>query len=531
MKKIILLCFLITTTSYLNSVLAQTIDSISIELRKERQFDYGPWDYLSMKSDSFSTGLLKSSLQRKRSSNSWVNYKFDSFYSDSTLSQSWNTTWLNDILTIAYHNSIGLDSLVLTQQWKNSMWVNLKKQENFFAVDSTFLSQTFSFWDTLLSQWNFTVRHLWLKDSLGNDTGYISQNYISGSWENYNGIFSHYTGGLVTVQYDYNWNDFDSSFSDINSISTFTYDSFGRHIYDYIDGIPGGFLKNTYTYDSTGILINLLSHSESQGGYIHEWNTQWICYSYPNSSSIYLFAYNDTISICGNDSVPAGFFAIGGTAPLHFQWIPLSAVDNDTIENPYFIGDTSSLLAITVTDAAAHSLTDNIFLKVNEPPSILSVKAIAACIGCSNGMFVMNVTNGSAPLYYYSVTPSGVHIPLTDKIRNLAQGIYTICLYDYNHCSVCVVDTILEENILVSETNNELIKISPNPTNGNITISLPKQSPFTDVTITNAFGQEVSRARYSNTSMLELDIKGTSGLYFVRVVAGDRSWIYKVVKM
>ena len=531
MKKIILLCFLITTTSYLNSVLAQTIDSISIELRKERYLDYGRWDYLSMKSDSFSTGLLKASLQRKWSSNSWINFKFDSVSSDSTLSQSWNAAWLNDILTIAYHNSIGLDSLVLTQQWKNSMWVNLKKQENVFTVDSTFFSQTFSSWDTLLSQWNFTRRHLLLKDSLGNDTGVISQNYISGSWLNTNGVFSHYIGGLVNDQYDYNWNDFDSSFSDINSISTFTYDSLGRHVYDYIDGIPGGFLKNTYTYDSAGILVNLLAHDETQGGFIHEWNTQWIFYTYTNSSSIYLFSYNDTISICGNDSVPAGFFAIGGTAPLHFQWTPLSAVDNDTIENPYFIANTSSLLTITVTDGAANSVNDSIFLKVNQPPSILSVQAIASCIGCNNGMFVMNVTVGDAPLYYYSVTPSVGNIPLVDTIMHLSSGVYTICLYDYNHCSVCVVDTILEENILVSETNKELINIYPNPTTSHLHFSLSEQSPMVEVTITNTFGQEVSRTKYSNTSKLELDINGESGLYFVRVVAGKKSLAYKVVKM
>ena len=53
----------------------------------------------------------------------------------------------------------------------------------------------------------------------------------------------------------------------------------------------------------------------------------------------------------------------------------------------------------------------------------------------------------------------------------------------------------------------------------------------TEVNITNAFGQVVSRARYSNTSKLELEIKGESGLYFVRVVAGEKSGVYKVVKM
>ena len=75
------------------------------------------------------------------------------------------------------------------------------------------------------------------------------------------------------------------------------------------------------------------------------------------------------------------------------------------------------------------------------------------------------------------------------------------------------------------------INIFPNPTSGRITINLFQQSIFTNVFITNAFGQEISRATYSNTSRLELDIKGLSGLYFVRVVSGEKSIVYKVVKM
>ena len=539
------------------------VDSVSIKMSKERYLDYGQWDYLAMESDSFSTGLLKSSLQREWSSNSWVNYKYDSFiytgglrntwvsqswdtthwinfqkwtysYSpsiDSAVLQSWNSAWLNDLLSIDYLNSIGLDSMILTQQWRNSNWANLKKQENVYAVDSSFLSQTFSSWDTTSSQWNFTRRALWLKDSLGNDTANIFQNFISGSWKNYFGFFYHYLNGVVADQYDFSWSDFDSSFSDINTISTFTYDSLGRHIYDYIDGFPGGFGTYTYTYDSAGFLVDLLDHYETQGGLIHEVDTQWIFTSYPNSSSIYLFAIDDTISICGNDSVPAGFFAIGGIAPLHFQWTPINAVDNDTIENPYFVADTSSLLTVTVIDAAANSVMDSIFLKVNQPPSILSVQAIASCIGCNNGMFVMNVTNGGTPLYYYSLTPSVGIIPLTDTIMGLAPGVYTICLYDRNRCSVCIVDTILDENMLVSETNKELIKISPNPTTGHLIIDLPNLSALTEVVITNTYGQEVNRIKCSNTFKLEMEIKGESGIYFVKVLSGDKASVFRIVKL
>ena len=75
------------------------------------------------------------------------------------------------------------------------------------------------------------------------------------------------------------------------------------------------------------------------------------------------------------------------------------------------------------------------------------------------------------------------------------------------------------------------IRIFPNPTTGHLTISLPEGSLDTDVTITNTFGQEVSKASYSNASKLELEIKGASGLYFVRIMTGQKYGVYKVVKL
>ena len=84
---------------------------------------------------------------------------------------------------------------------------------------------------------------------------------------------------------------------------------------------------------------------------------------------------------------------------------------------------------------------------------------------------------------------------------------------------------------IFENTLNNNITIYPNPSTGNFSIDLYKQSPVAEVTIINAFGQEVSRAKYCNTSRLELEIKGESGLYFVKVVSGEKSGVCKVVKM
>ena len=85
-------------------------------------------------------------------------------------------------------------------------------------------------------------------------------------------------------------------------------------------------------------------------------------------------------------------------------------------------------------------------------------------------------------------------------------------------------------NVGIENINLSKIQMWPNPTTGHLIINLPDRSP-TAVIITNVFGQEVSSAKYINTSKLELEIKGESGLYFVRVVAGDKIGVYKVVKL
>ena len=75
--------------------------------------------------------------------------------------------------------------------------------------------------------------------------------------------------------------------------------------------------------------------------------------------------------------------------------------------------------------------------------------------------------------------------------------------------------------------------IFPNPTAGNINIKFPTQliNEKISVTIFNSFGNEISSALYNWSPHLELEINIASGLYFVRVVADDKSRVYKIFKL
>ena len=74
-------------------------------------------------------------------------------------------------------------------------------------------------------------------------------------------------------------------------------------------------------------------------------------------------------------------------------------------------------------------------------------------------------------------------------------------------------------------------KSYPNPTNGQLSIDLGEQLPATEVTITNILGQEISKQQFKNTSLLNLEIEGESGVYFLSFKAGQNTAILKVLKL
>ena len=75
------------------------------------------------------------------------------------------------------------------------------------------------------------------------------------------------------------------------------------------------------------------------------------------------------------------------------------------------------------------------------------------------------------------------------------------------------------------------IKFYPNPTSGQSTIDLGKTYNHTELIIKNIFGQAVFQKEFENTSSLNFEIKGPSGLYFAQIqIANNNSTTLKVLK-
>jgi uncharacterized delta-60 repeat protein len=68
--------------------------------------------------------------------------------------------------------------------------------------------------------------------------------------------------------------------------------------------------------------------------------------------------------------------------------------------------------------------------------------------------------------------------------------------------------------------NNQLagIQFYPNPTNGKITINLPKQFSDIDIKILSTTGQQILYCNFKNTNQIDLNPDLKSGMYFVQII-------------
>ncbi|MBT0606821.1 T9SS type A sorting domain-containing protein [Aequorivita echinoideorum] len=82
----------------------------------------------------------------------------------------------------------------------------------------------------------------------------------------------------------------------------------------------------------------------------------------------------------------------------------------------------------------------------------------------------------------------------------------------------------------ISNVSKETISFFPNPTDGIITIQLPKAYSKIKMTITNALGQIVSEENYASAKTLEVALNGTAGIYFVTLATPNLTDTFKLVK-
>ena len=109
------------------------------------------------------------------------------------------------------------------------------------------------------------------------------------------------------------------------------------------------------------------------------------------------------------------------------------------------------------------------------------------------------------------------------------SGNYAVVISKYG-CSDTSACIELRTVGLEKTTFQNEIKLYPNPTTGNFSIDLSKAFGEVEVTISNTAGQIVSKRNYANIQVIQEEIDGAKGFYFVTISTPDnRKAIFKVL--
>jgi hypothetical protein len=79
-------------------------------------------------------------------------------------------------------------------------------------------------------------------------------------------------------------------------------------------------------------------------------------------------------------------------------------------------------------------------------------------------------------------------------------------------------------------TFEQAITVSPNPTQGEITLKLGERPSETQVGLFDLDGRLIKMVTYRNQDQLKFTVPGPKGIYMIRIEAGSQKALLKVVK-
>ncbi|OFY54158.1 MAG: hypothetical protein A2W93_00940 [Bacteroidetes bacterium GWF2_43_63] len=134
-------------------------------------------------------------------------------------------------------------------------------------------------------------------------------------------------------------------------------------------------------------------------------------------------------------------------------------------------------------------------------------------------------------LYQWVECPTFNIIPSeTNQSFSPSQSGYFACIISQHNCtdtSDCYPVYPVE---IIENSFSGGISVFPNPTDGKITIHFSHTAETPEVTIFDAYGKVVSRKLFPETNIIEDEIFGNPGTYFVQVISGENIAIFKLLK-
>jgi len=249
--------------------------------------------------------------------------------------------------------------------------------------------------------------------------------------------------------------------------------------------------------------------------------------SFTNSEAIYNARPNMKINYSVN-IIPANYI---------ISWNPTTGVSDPSSLTPTVspdLGNTTYTLSISTLDGQCTETSTITYNVIEEAPAILNQpQGDTVCIGQTISL----ITTVNLSMANYQWKKSGVNVNNGGNINGatsanltianasfINQGWYSCTITDNCSQELQTVSVYIKVNGCVSleEISQEQFSLYPNPTNNNITISLPRLSnDYNEIIILNVLGQEVLKQKRSNSLQETIDVSNLSAGFYSLELRGD----------
>lgn len=235
------------------------------------------------------------------------------------------------------------------------------------------------------------------------------------------------------------------------------------------------------------------------------------------------------IIMAGPDTVVCygGQIKLWCTEGESYNWSPSTYLDVPFIRTPTSSPFSSISYIVYVTDAAGCVGTDTVDIVVNGIPDITASDDITICRGDT---ITLNASGGET----YVWTPDPL-VPCIDcssvDVSPTTTTTYLVMGTDANGCSatdeVTVTVDICNDIQQILATQ---VHIYPNPTSGNLIITLPKEIADVHIQVRNVAGAEIPSSWVRTNDSIQLEISsGASQLLNIILTSGNRQIMYPVL--
>lgn len=204
------------------------------------------------------------------------------------------------------------------------------------------------------------------------------------------------------------------------------------------------------------------------------------------------------------------------------SWV--NSIDIDASGNifstGYFCDTTNFDLTSTNQIKVAIGLRDIFIQQLDSASNFLWLKTFGIVSGVNQGVSILHDASTKAIIVSGDFSDTlDFNPPSANYLSH--EWWADVFIVKYNINGVGIID---------NPKSSDRYSINPNPTKGNVTLNLNYQNSMVEICIVNTLGELLSKKQYFNTSKLQIDLDGPSGLYFLHVKSDDGVRTLKVIK-